>query len=75
MSTDDSIQIRCPKCKSKFRDRARRVQSGYSRECPSCERVIFFEAGSPNSDVREALHQAERVRRLLRQDELAPPHR
>src|SRR5256885_8627328 len=52
--------------KSKFRDRARRIQSGYSRECPRCERVIFFEGGSPNDDIRDALHEAERVRRAMR---------
>ena len=73
MGTDDSVQIRCPRCKSKFRDRARRVQSGYSRECPSCERVIFFEGGSPNNDIRDALHAAERVRRALRQEESEAP--
>ena len=69
MTTDDSIQIRCPRCKSKFRDRARRLQSGYSRECPHCETVIFFEEGSPHSSIRDALREAERVRRALREEE------
>ena len=73
MSTDDSVQIRCPKCKSKFRDRARKIQSGYSRECPRCERVIFFERGSPNDDIRDALQEAERVRRAIRQEETEAP--
>jgi NAD-dependent SIR2 family protein deacetylase len=72
MSTDDSVQVRCPRCKAKFRDRARRVQSGYSRQCPSCDGVLFFEEGTPNNDIRDALRAAERVRRLLRDEEDVP---
>ena len=69
MNTDDTVQIRCPKCKGKFRDKARRVQSGYSRQCPSCETLIFFEDGSPNIHIRAAFREAKRVRRLLIQEE------
>ena len=66
MATDGAVQVRCPKCKVKFRDKAARVQSGYSRECPHCEAVIFFEAGSPDLDIRNALPEAERIRRVLK---------
>jgi hypothetical protein len=38
---DDSVQITCTRCRSTFRDRARRVQSGYSRQCPNCEVIIW----------------------------------
>ena len=69
MGIDDTIQVRCSRCKSKFRDKARRVRSGYSRQCPGCECVIFFEDGSPNRDVHDALLEAERVRKLLRHEE------
>ena len=69
MGTDDTVQICCSKCKSKFRDKARRVLSGYSRQCPSCECMIFFEDGSPNKDIHEALREAARVRKALRQEE------
>lgn len=69
MGTDDAVQIRCSKCKSKFRDKARRLLSGYSRQCPSCECMIFFEDGSPNKDVHEALREAARMRKALRQEE------
>jgi NAD-dependent SIR2 family protein deacetylase len=66
---DDSVQVRCPKCKSKFRDRARRVVPGYSRECPQCEVVLFFEESVPKPDIKAALKDAERVRRALRREE------
>jgi len=69
MGTEDTVQICCSKCKSKFRDKARRVLNGYSRQCPSCECMIFFEDGSPNKDIHEALREAARVRKALRQEE------
>jgi phage FluMu protein Com len=50
---DDSVQIKCNRCKSVFRDRARRLQNGYSRQCPSCEVVLFFD-----EDSQAAQHQA-----------------
>ena len=69
MSADDTIQIRCSRCQLKFRDKARRVRSGYSRQCPSCERMLFFEEGSPVKDIQNALRAAERARKVLRHQE------
>ena len=69
MAVDDAVQIRCSGCKSTFRDKARRVRSGYSRQCPHCERMVFFEDGSPNKDIHDALREAERVRKALREEE------
>ena len=69
MAVDETIQVRCTRCKSKFRDRARRVRDGYSRQCPSCECMVFFIEGSPNKDVADAMREAERVRKLLRLEE------
>jgi predicted nucleic acid-binding Zn-ribbon protein len=69
MNTDDTVQIRCSGCKSQFRDKARRILSGYSRQCPSCERIIFFEDGSPNKNIDEAFREAARVRKALREEE------
>jgi len=68
VGVDDTIQVRCSRCKSKFRDKARRVRDGYSRQCPTCECMVFFQEGSPNKDVDAALREAERVRKLLRQE-------
>ena len=69
MGIDDTVQVRCSRCKSKFRDKARRVRDGYSRQCPTCECMVFFLDGSPNKDIDAALRDAERVRKLLRQEE------
>jgi hypothetical protein len=69
VGTDDTIQVRCSRCKSKFRDKARRVRDGYSRQCPTCECMVFFLDGSPNNDIQDALREAERVRKVLREEE------
>jgi hypothetical protein len=69
MGTEDTVQICCSKCKSKFRDKARRVLSGYSRQCPSCECMVFFEDGSPDKNIHAALREAARVRKVLREEE------
>jgi predicted nucleic acid-binding Zn-ribbon protein len=69
----DSVQIRCTKCKSTFRDRARRLQPGYSRQCPNCEVIIFFEESSNDKNVQATLLEARRVRRVLREQEGVKP--
>ncbi|OJU14736.1 MAG: hypothetical protein BGN84_09020 [Afipia sp. 62-7] len=65
---DDSFLIRCPKCRGSFRDKARRVQNGYSRQCPMCERVLFFEEGMPDKSIQKALIEARTLRKALRED-------
>ena len=65
MATENSIQIRCSRCALKFRDKATRVRDGYSRQCPSCERMIYFIEGSPNKDIHTAMREAQRVRKAL----------
>lgn len=62
---DDTIQIRCSRCKNKFRDRAKKIIVGYSRQCPQCEVLIFFEDSSPKEEVQEALIAAQRLRKAL----------
>jgi hypothetical protein len=72
-SVEDTVQVRCTKCKGSFRDRARRLQSGYSRQCPNCEVIIFFEEGAIDRNVQVALRDAKRLRRALRAaDEIRP---
>ncbi|MGH6711010.1 MAG: hypothetical protein ACREEK_18810 [Bradyrhizobium sp.] len=66
---DDSVQLRCHRCKSSFRDKARRVQSGYSRQCISCETMLFFEEGSPDKNIQRTLREAKRVRKALHEAE------
>jgi len=72
---DDSVQVCCTRCKNVFRDRARRVQSGYSRQCPCCEVVLFFEETSPDKNIKRALSAARGVRKVLREEEFAGPRK
>jgi DNA-directed RNA polymerase subunit RPC12/RpoP len=62
---DDSIQIRCSRCNANFRDRARRIQNGYARECPNCNVLIFFEGESHDQHIKRALKAAHKMRRAL----------
>ena len=66
---DDTVQIRCPRCKSSFRDKARAVQSGYSRQCPRCEAIVFFEDSTNDKGIQRALLEAKRLRRALREEQ------
>jgi phage FluMu protein Com len=70
---DDSIQIRCSRCKSSFRDRARRIRSGYTRECPRCNVLVFFESESHDEHIRRALKAAHKMRRALAAAEAEKP--
>jgi DNA-directed RNA polymerase subunit RPC12/RpoP len=70
---DDSIQLRCSRCNSNFRDRARRIQSGYARECPNCNVLIFFESESHDEHIKRALKAAHKLRRLLAAAESEKP--
>jgi DNA-directed RNA polymerase subunit RPC12/RpoP len=71
--TEETVQIRCTRCRSNFRERARRLQPGYSKQCPNCEVVIFFEESSSDKNVQEALLAARRLRRVLREAEEVKP--
>lgn len=68
---DDSVQVRCTKCKSNFREKARKIQSGYSKQCPRCEVIIFFEEGSIDKNIQRALNDAKSLRRALRAEDEA----
>ena len=68
---DDSVQVRCTRCKSVFRERARRLQNGYTRQCPTCEVVLFFEEDFPNQDIKRAMRTARAIRKQLRDEEAA----
>ena len=55
---EDSVQIRCHRCKSTFREKARRLQSGYSRQCISCETMLFFDDASADKNIQRTLREA-----------------
>jgi predicted nucleic acid-binding Zn-ribbon protein len=67
----DTVQVKCTRCKTVFRERARRMQSGYSRQCPCCEVVLFFEDDSQDTNMKRAMRSARHVRRELRDLEAA----
>ena len=69
---DDSVQVRCRRCKGVFRERARRLQNGYSRQCPTCEVVLFFDEDSQEQSIRRAMKTARNVRAALREAEMEP---
>ena len=72
---DDSVQVRCRRCKGVFRERARRLQNGYTRQCPTCEVVLFFDHDSPEQSIRRAMKNARQVRADMRVAEMERPAR
>ncbi|MBP0114836.1 hypothetical protein EAV90_12030 [Bradyrhizobium vignae] len=64
-----SVQIQCTRCKNVFRDRAGRLQDGYSRQCPSCEVVLFFAEDSQHPFIQRAMRDARKVRKEMREAE------
>src|SRR5215475_5697108 len=72
---DDSVQAKCTRCRSVFRERARRLQNGYSRQCPTCEVVLFFDEDSQEHAIRRAMKNARKVRAALREAEAEQPRR
>jgi hypothetical protein len=66
---DDTVQVKCTRCKGTFRERARRLQNNYSRQCPTCEVVLFFDEDSPDANIKQAMRTARRVRKELREAE------
>lgn len=70
---DDSVQVKCRRCKGAFRERARRLQNGYSRQCPTCEVVLFFDEDSQDQTIRRAMRNARQVRAAQREAEAEQP--
>lgn len=70
---DDSVQVCCTRCRNVFRERVRRMQSGYSRQCPCCEVVLFFEETSPDKNIKRAMTSARALRKVLREMEAFGP--
>ncbi|AND89931.1 MULTISPECIES: hypothetical protein [Bradyrhizobium] len=61
------VQIQCTRCKSVFRDRAGRLQDGYSRQCPSCEVVLFFAEDSQHPFFKRAMRNARNARKARKE--------
>jgi len=61
------------RCKGVFRDRAGRLQDGYSRQCPSCEVVLFFAEDSQHPFTKRAMRNARTARKEQREAKVVRP--
>ena len=59
---DEKVKIRCPKCSMVFRERAQNVRDGFQTNCQHCNRLITFDTGSEERDIRRALKSAKEIR-------------
>jgi uncharacterized C2H2 Zn-finger protein len=59
---DEKVKIRCPKCSMVFRERAQKVRDGFQTNCQHCNRLITFDTGSEERDIRRALKSAKEIR-------------
>lgn len=69
---DDSVPVRCTWCKTVF---ASRLQSGYSRQCPSCEVILFFEHSSNEANIKRAMASGRKKRAELREADFLKPRK
>ena len=65
---DETVQVTCPRCKARFREKARKIVDGFSRQCPTCESVVFFMEDSFKPEIKLAMKTASAVRRALRHE-------
>ncbi|MGB8399623.1 hypothetical protein [Bradyrhizobium sp.] len=62
---DEKVKIRCTKCAQVFRERAQRIRDGFQTNCQHCNRLITFDIGSEDRNIRRALMCAREVRLAL----------
>jgi predicted nucleic acid-binding Zn-ribbon protein len=67
--TEDRVPVRCTRCRSIFRERANRLEDGFSRQCPTCETVLSFNDHSSDQNIKRAMRDARELRRKLRDAE------
>jgi DNA-directed RNA polymerase subunit RPC12/RpoP len=65
----DRIKIICSKCRKNFNERAQRLKSGYQTQCPHCMKLITFDSGSEDPNIRRPLKAARDVR-IAKEDAL-----
>jgi hypothetical protein len=59
---DDKVKIKCTKCSQVFRERAQKVRPNSQTNCAHCNRLITFEFGSDDPNIRRALSSAKEIR-------------
>lgn len=58
----DRIKCICSNCRKPFSERAARLKSGYQMQCPNCMRLITFDSGSEDANIRRPLKEARNFR-------------
>jgi DNA-directed RNA polymerase subunit RPC12/RpoP len=62
---DEKVRIKCSKCSQVFRERAQKLRDGFQTNCQHCNRLITFDIGSEDRNIRRALISARDVRMAL----------
>jgi hypothetical protein len=62
---DDKVRIKCTKCSQVFRERAQKVRPNFQTNCAHCNRLITFELGSEDPNIRRALSSAKEIRMVV----------
>ncbi len=58
----DRIKIVCSNCRKMFNERAQRLKPGHQVQCPHCMRLIAFDSGSEDPNIRRPLKAARDFR-------------
>jgi DNA-directed RNA polymerase subunit RPC12/RpoP len=58
----DRIKIVCSNCRKNFHERAQRLKPGDQTQCPHCMRLITFDSGSEDPNIRRPLKAARDFR-------------
>jgi hypothetical protein len=58
----DRVKCLCSNCRKPFSERAARLKPGYQMQCPNCMRLITFDAGSEDPNIRRPLKAARDIR-------------
>jgi DNA-directed RNA polymerase subunit RPC12/RpoP len=59
---DNKVKIKCSKCSMMFRERAHRIRNDFQMQCPNCFKLITFDSGSEDTNIRRALSLARKLR-------------
>jgi DNA-directed RNA polymerase subunit RPC12/RpoP len=62
---DDKVKIICFKCSMMFRERAQRIRNGLQMRCPHCFKLLTFDSGTDDRNIRRAIRNARDVRITL----------
>jgi DNA-directed RNA polymerase subunit RPC12/RpoP len=58
----DRVKILCSNCRRPFSERANRLKNGFQVQCPNCMRLITFDSGSEDPNIRRPLKAAKDIR-------------